>query len=99
MPRGGPDAIGRRSFLNGVALAGAVGVAPQLSASQPVLAAEANPPPQPKGQSGYTPKLAAYAAGLRYEDIPPDVLARAKDCIADTVAVIAFGGQLPWSKM
>ena len=99
MAIGGPDAIGRRRFLSGVALAGAVSVAPQFGVSQPVLAAEANPPPQPKGQSGYTPKLAAYAASLRYEDIPSDVLSRAKDCIADTVAVIAFGGQLSWSKM
>jgi 2-methylcitrate dehydratase PrpD len=46
-----------------------------------------------------TVRLATYAAGLRYEDIPAEVLQRAKDCIADTVAVIVQGNALPWSKM
>ncbi len=31
-------------------------------------------------------RLAEYAAGLRYEDLPPNVVRRAKDCITDTVA-------------
>ena len=53
----------------------------------------------PKGESGYTPKLAAYAAGLRYEEIPAEVRQRIKDCITDTVAVILYGGKLPWSQM
>ncbi|HEY7247413.1 MAG TPA: MmgE/PrpD family protein [Xanthobacteraceae bacterium] len=43
--------------------------------------------------------LAAYAASLRYEDIPADVIARAKQCIADTIATIIFGARLPWSRM
>ncbi len=38
-----------------------------------------------------TVRLAEYAAGLRYEDLPPDVMQRAKDCITDTVAVIVLG--------
>ena len=33
-----------------------------------------------------TVALARYAAGLRYEDLPPAVVAHAKDIIADTVA-------------
>jgi 2-methylcitrate dehydratase PrpD len=46
-----------------------------------------------------TELLARYAAALRYEDIPADVIERAKQCIADTVAVVIFGYELPWSGM
>ena len=49
--------------------------------------------------TGQTTRLAEYAVRLRYEDIPSDVLQRAKDCIADTVGTILFGAQFPWSKM
>lgn len=41
--------------------------------------------------------LAAFATGLRYEDIPAPVIERAKACIADTIAACTFGTQLPWS--
>ena len=46
-----------------------------------------------------TIQLAEYAAALKYEDLPPAVVQRAKDCIADTVAVILFGYDLPWSRI
>lgn len=46
-----------------------------------------------------TVQLATYAAELRYEDLPPDVVQRAKDCIADTVAVIVLGNGMPWSQI
>ncbi|HEY3848757.1 MAG TPA: MmgE/PrpD family protein [Acetobacteraceae bacterium] len=46
-----------------------------------------------------TVRLAEYAAGLRYQDIPPNVVQRAKDCITDTVAVIVLGNGLPWSRI
>ena len=46
-----------------------------------------------------TVRLAEYAAGLRYEDLPPDVVQRAKDCIIDTVAVIVLGNAMPWSQI
>jgi len=46
-----------------------------------------------------TALLAQYAAALRYEDIPADVIERAKQCIADTIAVVIFGYDLPWSRM
>jgi 2-methylcitrate dehydratase PrpD len=44
-------------------------------------------------------QLAEYAAGLTYRDIPGPVIQRAKDAIADTIAAIAFGAHLPWSRM
>ncbi len=43
-------------------------------------------------------QLAAFATGLRLQDVPLDVLRRAKVCIADTVACGVFGAQLPWSR-
>jgi 2-methylcitrate dehydratase PrpD len=46
-----------------------------------------------------TVKLAEYAAGLRYEDLPQDVIQRAKDCITDAVATNFYGNALPWSQM
>jgi 2-methylcitrate dehydratase PrpD len=49
--------------------------------------------------SNETIQLAEYAARLRYEDLPPEVVQRAKDCIADTVATVLFGYDLPWSQI
>ncbi len=46
-----------------------------------------------------TVRLAEYAAKLRFDDIPPHVVQRAKDCIADTVAVIVLGNGMPWSRI
>jgi 2-methylcitrate dehydratase PrpD len=46
-----------------------------------------------------TAELAHYAATSRYEEIPPDVVERAKQCITDTVAAIIFGYDLPWSRI
>src|SRR5205823_6612372 len=51
------------------------------------------------GMANETIRLAQYAASCRYEDIPPDVIGRAKQCIADTVAAITFGADLPWSRI
>lgn len=41
--------------------------------------------------------LAAFAHELRFEDIPPDVVERAKICIIDTAGVAIFGAGFPWS--
>ena len=42
--------------------------------------------------------LAQFAATLKYEEIPPEVVERAKDCLIDTVAVCALGVQMPWTR-
>jgi 2-methylcitrate dehydratase PrpD len=47
----------------------------------------------------HTKALAEFAAGLRFEDIPEDVRARARDCIQDTIGVAVFGAQLSWSRI
>lgn len=46
-----------------------------------------------------TVTLARYAAGLRYEDLPAAVVAKAKDIIADTVAACICGADMPWSRI
>src|SRR5713226_9094480 len=46
-----------------------------------------------------TTQVAEYAARYRYEDIPPDVVERAKQCIIDTIATVIFGYDLPWSRI
>ncbi|MBV8738544.1 MAG: MmgE/PrpD family protein [Alphaproteobacteria bacterium] len=46
-----------------------------------------------------TVRLAQYAAALRYEDLPSEIVTRAKECIADTVAAIICGAGLPWSRI
>src|SRR5213079_511683 len=48
---------------------------------------------------GETVRLAEYAAGLRYEDLPGEVVAAAKDAIIDTVAACICGAALPWSRI
>jgi 2-methylcitrate dehydratase PrpD len=49
--------------------------------------------------SNETVTLARYAAGLRYEDLPEAVVAKAKDIIADTVAACICGADMPWSRI
>src|SRR6195256_2104721 len=49
--------------------------------------------------AGETVRLAEYAAGLRYEDLPGEVVAAAKDAIIDTVAACICGSALPWSRI
>ena len=41
-----------------------------------------------------TVRLAEYAAGVHYDDLPPQVVQRAKDCITDRVAVIVMGNAM-----
>ena len=49
--------------------------------------------------AGETVRLAEYAAGLRYEDLPAAVVAVAKDAIIDTIAACICGAALPWSRI
>lgn len=42
--------------------------------------------------------LARYATDLKYEQIPPEVIERAKDCLIDTVAACVLGAQMPWTQ-
>jgi 2-methylcitrate dehydratase PrpD len=101
--------LGRRTFLKGMAtVAGIAPLAPALlgtAAAQTAPAAAHQEHAQESAHESHdasqheTERLAAYAAALRYEDLPPAVVQRAKDCIADMVGAIVYGGELPWSKM
>jgi 2-methylcitrate dehydratase PrpD len=89
----------RRTFLKQMAaVAGTAPLAPALFGAAAARAEE--PPAHRKEETNHeTERLAAYAAALRYEDLPPAVVQRAKDCITDAVATISYGAELPWSKM
>jgi 2-methylcitrate dehydratase PrpD len=100
------ERLGRRTFLSRAAMtAGAAGLAPNLVAAIPAVTAPlvatpakaATAPAAPR-QTGFTRQLAQYASALRYEDIPADARLRVKNTIIDTVAVILYGGKLPWSQ-
>ena len=94
------ERVERRRFLRAMTVAaGAAGFAPQLyGAAGPAVTIPEEFAAAPS-DTGQTMRLAEYATRLRYEEIPTEVLQRAKDCIADTVAVILFGAQFPWSQM
>ncbi len=90
--------LGRRVFLNRMALAaGAAQLSPAFLT--PVAAADKAVPKSNTEKSGQTRRLAAYAAGLRYEDIPSAIRERIVNAITDTAGVILYGGKLPWSEI
>src|SRR5215475_9117752 len=91
--------FGRRTFLRQMATAaGAAPLAPALISAASAQTAQ-TAPAHHEETNRETERLAAYAAKLRYEDLPPTVVQRAKDCICDTVGAIIYGAELPWSKM
>lgn len=45
-----------------------------------------------------TQQLAAWSAALQAQQLPPDVLELAKDCLLDHVAVALHGMRQPWSR-
>ncbi len=49
--------------------------------------------------TGITELLAAHAAKVRYEDIPPEAIEKAKDCILDQIGVELIGSTLEWNKI
>lgn len=46
-----------------------------------------------------TRRLAEYAAQVTFAELPDEVVQRAKDIVADSVATMIFGSRLPWSRM
>ncbi len=46
-----------------------------------------------------TLELASFTTDLKYKDIPANVIQRAKDTLADTLACAMYGSTLPWSQM
>ena len=46
----------------------------------------------------YAERLAQWVVNLQFEDIPDDVVAKAKACIRDWVCIALYGADSPWSK-
>eukprot|EP01037_Dinobryon_pediforme_P004264 gene4264-4314_t len=47
----------------------------------------------------YTQGIAGFVAGLRYEDIPGEVIERIKLLILDSLGCAVFAAELPWSRI
>ncbi|MBO0887270.1 MAG: MmgE/PrpD family protein, partial [Acidimicrobiales bacterium] len=45
-----------------------------------------------------TRALVEFAAGLRYEDVPADVVAMAKRCMLDSLGCGIYGAGKPWTE-
>ena len=54
---------------------------------------------QPNIENTQTRGIADFVAGLRYEQIPPEVIARIKLLILDSFGCAIFGTRLAWSKI
>lgn len=46
-----------------------------------------------------TADLTAFAAGLRFDQLPPEVVAHARLCLLDTLGCGLFGSTLPWVRI
>jgi aconitate decarboxylase len=53
----------------------------------------------PGGDNPYTKGISAFVAGLTYERIPADVIARIKLLILDSLGCALYGTELPWSRI
>jgi 2-methylcitrate dehydratase PrpD len=49
--------------------------------------------------TGITERLAAHAVKVRYQDLPPEAIDKAKDCILDQIGVELIGSTLEWNKI
>jgi 2-methylcitrate dehydratase PrpD len=49
--------------------------------------------------TAHTRLLSAFAANLRYEDIPDSCKQAAKECVQDNVGVCIFGATTPWTQI
>lgn len=55
--------------------------------------------PNTKEPNPYTARLAEFVAGLTFEAIPPEVIARIKLLILDALGCALFGARLEWSRI
>ena len=76
--------IARRVVLKQIAAAG-------VAASAPAFTTLAEEGAKPSASGTLAQTLARYAAGLKYEDLPEDIVRLAKRTILDTIGC-AFGG-------
>src|SRR3977135_3466380 len=60
---------------------------------------QTGPRAQSQSNEAATERLAAYAAALRFDDLPAAAIERAKQCLIDAIACAIFGQRFPWSKI
>src|ERR671919_1068660 len=48
---------------------------------------------------GITEKLATHVSAVRFADIPPEAIEKAKDCLLDQIGVELIGSTLEWNKI
>jgi aconitate decarboxylase len=53
----------------------------------------------PSGDNPYTKGVAQFVAGLTYERIPAEVIARIKLLVLDSLGCALYGAELPWSRI
>jgi aconitate decarboxylase len=46
-----------------------------------------------------TKRLAGFSAGIKFDDLPDEVVGHAKKCILDTLGCALHGATLPWSRI
>ena len=99
------DQLKRRRFLHqGAGLACALpALLPSTGHAEESNAAGASKTEHPHGivgqANGQTMSLVNFSSNLKFEDIPKEVIQRAKDTLADTLGSAIFGSTLPWSQM
>src|ERR1700681_3382291 len=91
--------VDRRKFLSDSCFA-AAGIA-AAAATSPVISFAQEPPPGKRSAKdierapSLSRQLARWVAGLRYEDLPPAVIDRAKGVTIQALASVLVGSQLP----
>jgi 2-methylcitrate dehydratase PrpD len=88
---GKPQAVSRRAFLStGAAGIGAAALVPGAPDASAQTGAQTDRPGKDAAMS-LSREFAAFVAGLRYEDLPPDVVDRAKGVTLEALASALVG--------
>ncbi len=64
-----------------------------------IIVKDGNTTADASGQTGATAVLANFAAGLSFEDMPPEVVDHLKLAVLDGLACCLHGATLPWTQM
>ncbi len=108
------NSVDRRNFLKVAASAAALVTSAPQATAQPTGArpstdpapqgtkktdAPATPPSPEITPNPYTQSMAAFVSGLRYEQIPAEVIDRIKLLILDSFGCALYGADLEWSRI
>src|SRR5690242_15126997 len=90
------NSVDRRHFLKFAA-----GSAAALVVNAPGAGAQGNTKPgaETAGDNPYTQGMAAFVSGLRYEQIPTEVIDRVKLLMLDSLGCAIYSVNLEWSRI